>query len=98
MLLSVRNLRIAFRMEGKVSVPVRGVSFDVPENGRVALVGESGCGKSLTALAVGGLVDRAEGQATFVSDSLCPRMLHISSAMCGANGCKSLTNVSHGSR
>ena len=60
MLLSVRNLRIAFRMEGKTSIPVRGVSFDVPENGRVALVGESGCGKSLTALAVGGLVDRAE--------------------------------------
>ena len=46
MLLSVRNLRIAFRMEGKTSIPVRGVSFDVPENGRVALVGESGCGKS----------------------------------------------------
>lgn len=60
MLLSVRSLRIAFRMEGRTSVPVRGVSFDVPENGRVAIVGESGCGKSLTALAVGGLVDRAE--------------------------------------
>jgi len=39
---------------------VRDVSFDVPENGRVALVGESGCGKSLTALSLGGLVDRAE--------------------------------------
>jgi len=60
MLLQVKNLRIAFRMEGKLSVPVRGVSFDIPENGRVALVGESGCGKSLTALALGGLVDRAE--------------------------------------
>ena len=59
-LLSVKNLRIAFRMEGRLSVPVRDVSFDVPENGRVALVGESGCGKSLTALALGGLVDRAE--------------------------------------
>ncbi len=60
MLLSVKNLRIAFKMEDRVSVPVRNVSFDVPANGRVALVGESGCGKSLTALAVGGLVDRAE--------------------------------------
>ena len=59
-LLEVRDLRIAFRMEGRLSVPVRGVSFDVPANGRVALVGESGCGKSLTALALGGLVDRAE--------------------------------------
>jgi len=60
MLLSIENLRIAFRFDGRVSVPVRGVSFDIPENGRVALVGESGCGKSLTALALGGLVDRAE--------------------------------------
>ena len=60
MLLEVEHLRVAFRMEGKLSVPVRDVSFSVPENGRVALVGESGCGKSLTALTVGGLVDRAE--------------------------------------
>ena len=60
MLLSVKDLRIAFRMEGRMPVPVRGVSFAVPTNGRVAIVGESGCGKSLTALAVGGLVDRAE--------------------------------------
>ncbi len=60
MLLEVEHLRVAFRMEGVLSVPVRDVSFSVPENGRVALVGESGCGKSLTSLAVGGLVDRAE--------------------------------------
>ena len=60
MLLEVRNLRVAFRFDGKRSVPVRGVSFSIPENGRVALVGESGCGKSLTALSIGGLVDRAE--------------------------------------
>ena len=61
-------------MEGKVSVPVRGVSFDVPENGRVALVGESGCGKSLTALAVGGLVDRAEISGEVVRP---PRIAYI---------------------
>jgi len=59
-LLTVENLRVAFRMENRVSVPVRNVSFEIPENGRIALVGESGSGKSLTALAVGGLVDRAE--------------------------------------
>lgn len=60
MILKVENLRIAFKMEGRLSVPVRNVSFSIPENGRVALVGESGSGKSLTALAIGGLVDRAE--------------------------------------
>ena len=60
MLLKVEHLRVAFRMEGRLSVPVRDVSLEVPENGRVALVGESGSGKSLTALTLGGLVDRAE--------------------------------------
>ena len=60
MLLKVSDLRVAFRIDGRLSVPVRGVSFEIPENGRVALVGESGCGKSLTSLALGGLVDRAE--------------------------------------
>jgi len=59
-LLSVKDLRVAFRFGGRESVPVRGVSFEIPERGRVAIVGESGCGKSLTALALGGLVDRAE--------------------------------------
>ena len=60
MLLSVEHLRVAFRVEGRLSVPVRDVNFEIPEKGRVALVGESGSGKSLTALTLGGLVDRAE--------------------------------------
>ena len=60
MLLKVSHLRVAFRTEKGVSVPVRDVSFEIPEDGRVALVGESGCGKSVTSLAIGGLVDRAE--------------------------------------
>lgn len=59
MTLSVSNLRIEFRMEDRLSVPVRDVSFEIPDNGRVALVGESGCGKSLTSLSLGGLVDGA---------------------------------------
>ena len=61
MILAVEHLRVAFNLGGgRRSVPVRDVSFEIPERGRVALVGESGCGKSLTSLAVGGLVDRAE--------------------------------------
>jgi peptide/nickel transport system ATP-binding protein len=35
---------------------VDGISFDVPEGGRVGLIGESGSGKSLTALAILGLL------------------------------------------
>ena len=60
MLVKVERLRIAFRSEGRLSVPVRGISFEIPRDSRVAIVGESGCGKSLTALALGGFVDRAE--------------------------------------
>ena len=65
-LLEVSHLRVAFRREGREIVPVRDVSFTVPEHGRVALVGESGCGKSLTALSLAGLppIDRATVSGT----------------------------------
>ena len=66
MLLEVENLRIAFHRDGTEIVPVRDVSFSVPEHGRVALVGESGCGKSLTALSLARLspTDRASISGT----------------------------------
>ena len=74
MLLKVEHLRVAFRTEKGLSVPVRDVSFEVPENGRVALVGESGCGKSVTSLAIGGLVDRAEISGTIEG---APRIAYV---------------------
>ena len=73
-MLTVEHLRVAFRFDGRLSVPVRDVSFSVAENQRVALVGESGCGKSLTALALGGLVDRAEISGTVTGS---PRLAYI---------------------
>lgn len=55
-LLEVTGLRIAFPgAQGPVH-PVDGVSFSVARGELLALVGESGCGKSLTCLAVLGLV------------------------------------------
>ena len=74
MLLKVSHLRVAFRTEKGVSVPVRDVSFEIPEDGRVALVGESGCGKSVTSLAIGGLVDRAEISGTIEG---APRIAYV---------------------
>ena len=75
MLLEVEHLCVAFRLgEGRVSVPVRDVSLEIPENGRVALVGESGCGKSVTSLAIGGLVGRAEISGTVTGR---PRIAYI---------------------
>jgi len=73
-LLDVQHLRVAFKTEKGLSVPVRDVSFSIPENGRVALVGESGCGKSVTSLAVGGLVDRAEISGTITGK---PRLAYV---------------------
>jgi peptide/nickel transport system ATP-binding protein len=62
MLLSIQDLKVAFRMgKGVRAEAVKGVSFDIPENGTVALVGESGSGKSVTAMSVLNLLpDNAE--------------------------------------
>ncbi len=51
-LLQVENLCVAFRREGVEMRPVRSVSLSIDAGERVALVGESGCGKSLAALAL----------------------------------------------
>ena len=55
-LLEVEGLRVAFRLpDGEVEA-VRGASFTVPVGGTVALVGESGAGKSTVAQAVMGIL------------------------------------------
>jgi len=51
-LLEVEDLRITFATRSGTSHPVDGVSFSVARGELLALVGESGCGKSLTALAL----------------------------------------------
>jgi oligopeptide/dipeptide ABC transporter ATP-binding protein len=51
-LLRVENLSVSFATEGgRVSV-VEGVSFEVPAGKTVGLVGESGCGKSVSAMTI----------------------------------------------
>lgn len=61
-LLSVRDLRVSFLTdEGEVRA-VDGVSFEIQRGETLALVGESGCGKSVTALALTRLVPTPPGQ------------------------------------
>jgi peptide/nickel transport system ATP-binding protein len=56
MLLSVRDLRIAFRTPAGEARAVDGVSFDVRQAEMVGLVGESGCGKTTVARALTGVM------------------------------------------
>ena len=50
--LSVRDLVVTFPRDGGTVEAVSGVSFDVPRGQTLGIVGESGCGKSLTSLAL----------------------------------------------
>ena len=71
-LLEVRNLSIAFPRHGSVNV-VDDVSFSVRPGETMALVGESGCGKSITSLAIMGLLDpraKISGEILFEGQNL----------------------------
>ena len=62
--LEVDNLRIDIPVSAGLLHPVRGISFDVSRGETLCIVGESGCGKSLTSLAIMGLLPKnAERQA-----------------------------------
>jgi peptide/nickel transport system ATP-binding protein len=61
-LLRVRDLVTTFRTDSGTLRAVDGVSFDIPRGTTVALVGESGCGKSVTALSILRLVASPPGR------------------------------------
>ncbi len=60
-LLRVEDLRVYFSTERGLVRAVDGVGFVLPKGATYALVGESGCGKSVTALALARLVDEPPG-------------------------------------
>ena len=70
-LLEVRGLKTHFATDRGLFRAVDGISFNVPRGRTVGLVGESGCGKSVTSLSVMGLVaspGKVEAEAVMFGD------------------------------
>ena len=88
-LLSVEDLRIDLAMGDTSYAAVDKVSFEIARGETFGLVGESGCGKSITALAIMGLLQRplAIGGGSIRFDG---RAIEISTptrcAACAASG------------
>ena len=61
-ILEIEDLHTYFFTEQGVVKAVNGVSFNVPRNSTVGIVGESGCGKSVTSMSVMQLVQGPHGQ------------------------------------
>jgi len=63
-ILEIEDLHTFFFTEQGVVKAVNGVSYDVPKNAVVGVVGESGCGKSVTSMSVMRLIQGPTGQIT----------------------------------
>ena len=61
-ILEIDQLQTCFFTDNGVVRSVNGISFDVPKDSIVGLVGESGCGKSVTSLSIMQLVQAPQGQ------------------------------------
>ncbi|MBE6975485.1 MAG: ABC transporter ATP-binding protein [Ruminococcaceae bacterium] len=61
-ILEIEDLHTYFFTDQGVVKAVNGVSFDVPRNATVGIVGESGCGKSVTSMSIMQLLQAPQGQ------------------------------------
>jgi oligopeptide/dipeptide ABC transporter ATP-binding protein len=62
--LDVKDLRVEFDTYGGIVHAVRGVDFQVRQGETLAIVGESGCGKSVTVQSIMGLIPMPPGRIT----------------------------------
>ena len=73
-LLEVKDLRTSFRTDDGIVQAVDGVTFSVEQGKTLGIVGESGCGKSVTCLTIMGLNNRrnstSSGEALFNGENL----------------------------
>jgi peptide/nickel transport system ATP-binding protein len=63
-LLWVEDLKIYFQTDGERARAVDGISFEVRQKQTVCIVGESGCGKTVSALSILGLIPSPPGEIT----------------------------------
>lgn len=69
-ILEIKDLRVSYHTYAGEVQSVRGVSFDVNEGETIAIVGESGCGKSVTAKTIMGLISTPPGEIKAGSEIL----------------------------
>ncbi len=63
-IIEIDGLETCFFTDNGTVMSVNGVSFDIPKNKIVGVVGESGCGKSVTSFSIMQLVQAPQGQVT----------------------------------
>ena len=61
-ILEVKNLRVSYHTYAGEVKAVRGVQFSLEKGQALAIVGESGCGKSVTAKSIMGLIKAPQGE------------------------------------
>ena len=72
-IIEVKDLKINIKIDEGTLTAVRGVDFEIKKGETLGLVGESGCGKSLTSKAILGINDKkckASGEIWFEADDL----------------------------
>ena len=81
-MLKVKNLKVNY---GHISA-LNGISFEVPDNSIVSLIGANGAGKTTTLMAISGLVDAAEGQILLDDMDITDCRPNWAYAMCRKDG------------
>ncbi len=72
-IIEVKDLKINIKIDEGTLTAVRGVNFEIKKGETLGLVGESGCGKSLTSKAILGINEKkckTEGEIWFAADNL----------------------------
>ena len=87
-LLSVRDLYVKFHVRGRELSAIRGVSLDIYEDESIAIVGESGCGKSVLTKTFAGMLDNngfiSGGDIIFNDDTLTEITAPLNTAAAGS--------------